>query len=349
MKMTPLVVLFGSTLILFSVIIANVFMPVFLVPAKPSVNAVPYTPLELRGREVYIANGCVYCHTQNVRPMDWGEGSGQASQPGDYAYDSPNLFGQHRTGPDLAREGGYHTDDWHWAHFEDPRYTRPQSLMPSFKFIKGEDRIALIAYIQCLGGRTSQARAAEQRALKATLIKYYQLGPAQNVAYLNSTLPKGWLEMPNPEPVTQGAVERGRAVYVAYCVGCHGGNGDGRGAAKPYLNPPPMDFTLLQASGANPSTAEPGYKYDYKTNRVSVLNNGAIYYAVLNGLPGSAMPAFKGQLESEKSGMSATISGGRLWAGSSSRPRVNIRRLARPTPQPKLSRFGPICRSSNLR
>jgi cytochrome c oxidase cbb3-type subunit 2/cytochrome c oxidase cbb3-type subunit I/II len=101
--------------------------------------------------------------------------------------------------------------------------------------------------------------------------------------------------MPNPEPVTRGSVERGRTLYVAYCVGCHGAAGDGRGAAKPYLDPPPMDFTLLQASGARPNAA-----FSTTRNRVSPLNNGIIYYAVLNGIPGSAMPAFKGQLESEK-------------------------------------------------
>ena len=106
--------------------------------------------------------------------------------------------------------------------------------------------------------------------------------------------------MPNPVPLTEGSVERGRVVYVAQCIGCHGEYGDGRGAARPYLNPPPMDFTLLQASAADPDTPQRGYHYDYGTNKVSMINNGAIYFAVLYGFPGSAMPQFKGQLESEK-------------------------------------------------
>jgi len=170
--------------------------------------------------------------------------------------------------------------------------------MPSFKYIKGHDRVALIAYIQCLGGKRGIARAQQQATLKRELISYYLKGPAKNVAHLNSTLPSQWLTMPNPVPVTEGSVERGRAVYQAYCIGCHGDFGDGRGSAKPYLNPPPMDFALNQASGANPSI--PGWHYDSAKNSVSSLNNGAIYFAVLYGLPGSAMPAFKGQLESEK-------------------------------------------------
>ena len=299
MKMSPFVIGVGATAVLASVVIANVLMPAWLFRPQPSPNAAPYTAEELRGRELYIENGCLYCHSQDTGPQDWGMGSGLSAEPGDYAYDSPHLIGSERNGPDLMREGGYHTDDWHWAHFEDPRYTRPQSFMPSFKFIQGKDRAALIAYMQCLGGKAGRARAAEQAADKTVLISYYNKGVSDNVAFLNSTLPAEWLTMPNPVPATVGSIGRGKVVYEAYCIGCHGENGDGRGPARPYLNPPPMDFTLLQASGATPNGSNIGH-YDFKSNKVSVINNGAIYFAVLYGLPGSAMPQFKGQLESEK-------------------------------------------------
>src|SRR4051812_13075253 len=146
MKMTPLTVLFGSSLVFFSVVIGNIIMPVEVFHPKPSANAEPYTPLQLEGRAIYVKNGCVYCHSQATRPMDSGMGSGMAAQAGDYAYDSPHLVGSNRNGPDLFREGGYHSDDWHVAHFYDPRYTRPQSFMPSFKYIQGHERDALIAY-----------------------------------------------------------------------------------------------------------------------------------------------------------------------------------------------------------
>jgi len=298
--MTPITVAVGATLIFMSVAVANFLMPAIVFRPPPSANARPYTAQELEGREIYVKNGCVYCHSQDTRPMDWGEGSGFAAQPGDYAYDSPHVVGSERNGPDLLREGGYHTDDWHWAHFENPRYTRPQSFMPSYSYIKGQDRVNLIAYIQCLGGRMGTNRANQQRELKVNLIKYYQKGPGENVAYLNSTFPSDWLTMPNPEPVTKGSVERGRVLYVSYCSGCHGEHGDGRGPAKSYLNPPPMDFTLIQASGASPQGGQPGYHYNYRKNQVSAISNGAIYYAVLYGIPGSAMPQFKGQLPSEK-------------------------------------------------
>ena len=300
MKMTPLTILFGSFLVVFTVVIAIALVPVIVFNPPASPNAHQYTAQELRGRDIYVQNGCVYCHSQDTRPMDWGEGSGLAAQPGDYAYDSPHLVGSSRNGPDLMREGGYHPDDWHWAHFQNPRYTRPQSFMPSFSYIRGTDRVNLIAYIQCLGGKDGIKRANQQRQLKVNLIKYYQKGPAENLPYLNSTLPSSWLVMPNPEPVTIGSVERGRVLYVAYCAGCHGEHGDGRGPSKPYLSPPPMDFTLVQASGANPQGGQLGYHYDYRKNEVSSISNGVIYYVVLYGIPGSAMPQFKGQLPSEK-------------------------------------------------
>lgn len=301
MKMTPLVVLIGSTIILFSVIIVNVILPVQVFHPTPTANARPYTPLELAGREVYVRNGCVYCHSQDTRPMDWGEGSGEAAQPGDYAYDSPHLIGSSRNGPDLFREGGYHSDDWHVAHFHNPRFTRPQSFMPSFSYIQGQDLNALIAYVQCLGGKEGVSRAEQQRQLKVNLIKYYQKGPAENIIYLQSTFPSGWItQIPNPVPPTSGSIERGRVIYVSYCAGCHGEAGDGRGPAKRFLNPPPMDFTQVQASGANTQPGQPGYRFSPRKNEVSPISQGAIYYAVLYGIPGSAMPQFKSQLESEK-------------------------------------------------
>jgi cytochrome c oxidase cbb3-type subunit 2 len=300
MKMTPFVIGVGSTLVLLSVVLANVVMPAWVFRPTPTANATPYTAQELRGRELYIENGCLYCHSQDTGPADWGMGSGMSAEPGDYAYDSPHLIGSERNGPDLFREGGYHTDDWHWAHFEDPRYTRPQSFMPSFKFIRGQDRRDLISYMQCLGGKAGRSRAAEQARDKLVLISYYNMGISDNVAYLNSTLPAEWLTMPNPVPVTIGSVGRGKVIYEAYCIGCHGENGDGRGQAKPYLNPPPMDFTLMQATGSVPNGKGLPHSYSYLGNKVSEINNGAIYFAVLYGLPGSAMPQFKGQLESEK-------------------------------------------------
>src|SRR5579875_3338038 len=107
MNMTPVTVFLGATMVIFTVIIANCILPPQVFRPAPSANARPYTKLELEGRRIYAQNGCLYCHSQDTRPMDWGEGSGMASQPGDYAYDSPHFVGSERNGPGLMHEGGY--------------------------------------------------------------------------------------------------------------------------------------------------------------------------------------------------------------------------------------------------
>jgi cytochrome c oxidase cbb3-type subunit I/II len=97
-------------------------------------DASDYTPLEVRGRGVYIREGCWYCHSQYVRPVT-GETRrwGPVSQAGEYAFDQPHLFGTRRIGPDLTRVGLKYADEWHLAHFWDPRMLSPDSIMPSFR------------------------------------------------------------------------------------------------------------------------------------------------------------------------------------------------------------------------
>jgi len=95
-----------------------------------------YTETEAAGRDVYAKQICWHCHSQFVRPVNdenlrWGP----VSQAGESMVDRPHLFGTRRIGPDLAREGLRRIDDWHIAHFYDPRYTVPQSVMPSFPWL----------------------------------------------------------------------------------------------------------------------------------------------------------------------------------------------------------------------
>lgn len=101
----------------------------------------PYTPQQLAGRQVYIANGCLYCHSQQVRDpafttdVDRGWGS-RATVPGDYVYDKPHLLGTMRTGPDLINVGQRLPDaDWHLIHLYDPRALVEWSTMPAFPFL----------------------------------------------------------------------------------------------------------------------------------------------------------------------------------------------------------------------
>lgn len=104
------------------------------VPVISSVK--PYTPLELEGRDIYIREGCVSCHSQMVRPFrSEVERYGEYSKAGEYVYDHPFLWGSKRTGPDLLRVGRKYSDSWHLNHFYDPQSISPGSIMPAYKWL----------------------------------------------------------------------------------------------------------------------------------------------------------------------------------------------------------------------
>jgi cytochrome c oxidase cbb3-type subunit 2 len=100
---------------------------------------VPYTALEVEGRDVYIREGCYNCHSQMVRPLrSETERYGHYSVAGESVYDHPFQFGSKRTGPDLARVGGRYTNSWHRIHLINPRDVVPESNMPGFAWLDEE-------------------------------------------------------------------------------------------------------------------------------------------------------------------------------------------------------------------
>ncbi|MCG8440672.1 MAG: cytochrome-c oxidase, cbb3-type subunit II [Caulobacterales bacterium] len=100
----------------------------------------PYSPLELKGREIYIREGCYVCHSQMVRPLrDEVERYGHYSLAAESMYDHPFQWGSKRTGPDLARVGGKYSDEWHQIHMRDPRAVVPESIMPPYAFLEEAD------------------------------------------------------------------------------------------------------------------------------------------------------------------------------------------------------------------
>ena len=103
----------------------------------PTIESVkPYTPLEVVGRDIYIREGCVGCHSQMIRPFRAEvERYGEYSKSGEYVYDHPFLWGSKRTGPDLHRVGGKYSDNWHFNHMYDPQSTSPGSIMPGYKWL----------------------------------------------------------------------------------------------------------------------------------------------------------------------------------------------------------------------
>src|SRR5690554_353723 len=100
----------------------------------------PYTPLEVEGRDIYIREGCVGCHSQMVRPLRFEtERYGEYSKAGEFVYDHPFLWGSKRTGPDLAREGGLRSDSWHYTHMIIPKQISPGSIMPAYPWLADDD------------------------------------------------------------------------------------------------------------------------------------------------------------------------------------------------------------------
>ncbi len=113
-------------------------VPTIMVKSNiPTIASVkPYTPLELQGRDLYIREGCVGCHSQMIRPFRSEVARyGDYSKAGEYVYDHPFLWGSKRTGPDLHREGGKYNDNWHFNHMWDPRSTSPGSIMPAYTWL----------------------------------------------------------------------------------------------------------------------------------------------------------------------------------------------------------------------
>jgi len=278
-KMTITLILFGSLIIFASVLFVAFLLPWSTMSDQPSEIFRPRTPVEEEGRAVYIQNGCTYCHTQFVRYVDWGLGAERIARAGDYIHDQPHLLGSERTGPDLSQEGGEHPDDWHMAHFANPRFVRPESIMPSWEFLGVERIKPLIAYKQSLGYRDADFRVERQRYWKKKSTEAYQSGPNGNVAWLHDMVPEPWRKLPNPHPSTAVDLKRGHRIYQSFCIGCHGPIGDGMGPAQPFLYPPPLNFTILKGRG---------------------ISGGILYYQIMNGITGTAMPYFKRELESEK-------------------------------------------------
>lgn len=277
--MTPRVIVFGGTFILAAIVFVVVYFPWATRIERPSKIYRLRSPEEAKGRTLYIANGCSYCHSQSIRAIDWGLGAERIAQAGDYVGDRPILLGSERTGPDLSQEGGEHPDDWHLAHFINPRYTRPNSIMPPFEYLGRENIQSLIRYVQFLGMKQADRRMERQAFWKKEAIKAYESGPQSNVNWLHSHVPKGWRNIPNPYPTTEAGLVRGHKTYQAFCIGCHGPVGDGMGPAQPHIYPPPLNFTILKDRG---------------------ISGGILYYQIMNGITGTAMPYFKRELESQK-------------------------------------------------
>jgi cytochrome c oxidase cbb3-type subunit I/II len=133
-----------TSLALVAILIGGIIemVPTFLIKSNiPTIASVkPYTPLELHGRDIYIREGCVSCHSQMIRPFRsevqrYDPKDGEYSKAGEYVYDHPFLWGSKRTGPDLHRTGGKYADSWHYRHMLTPGEVSTGSIMPAYPWL----------------------------------------------------------------------------------------------------------------------------------------------------------------------------------------------------------------------
>ncbi len=147
-------------------------IPLWLVKQNvPTIASVkPYSSLELLGRDIYIREGCLGCHSQMIRPFrSETERYGEYSKAGEFVYDHPFTWGSKRTGPDLHREGGKYPDAWHYNHMDDPRSTSPGSVMPRYPWL----------LTQKLDTTPLPARIKALRSVGVPYPDGYENGPAQ--------------------------------------------------------------------------------------------------------------------------------------------------------------------------
>ncbi|NNF33072.1 MAG: cytochrome-c oxidase, cbb3-type subunit I [Saprospiraceae bacterium] len=137
----PVQMLIASTVLVLIGGLVEIFPMMMIDSNVPKIESVkPYTPLELEGRDIYIKEGCVSCHSQMVRPFrSETERYGDYSKSGEFVYDRPFLWGSKRTGPDLHRVGGKYPDSWHYNHMLDPESMSPGSIMPPYPWLMSRD------------------------------------------------------------------------------------------------------------------------------------------------------------------------------------------------------------------
>lgn len=153
---------------------------------EPVAGLQPYTALQLAGRDIYIREGCVGCHSQMIRPFRAEtERYGHYSVAGEFVYDHPFLWGSKRTGPDLHRVGGRFSDEWHRVHLNNPRDVVPESNMPAYPWLArtplaADDLPAKMRALRKLGVPYSDAdiagaiEAVKGRSEQDALVAYLQ-------------------------------------------------------------------------------------------------------------------------------------------------------------------------------
>lgn len=216
----------GPTVVYAALALLMGVLPGFMLSGTPPGPGVePLSALQAEGRAVYVANGCSYCHTQQVRPLPQDKVYGRPSAPGDFAYQTPELLGSERTGPDLTNVGARQSSEvWQYIHLYNPRAVVPESVMPAFDWMfrvvdkapSGVNAIALPKAFAPPEGVVIPGPDAQ--ALLAYLLSLKQ--PALRSAAVTDA---------------DSSAANGGALFTAHCAACHQANGEGLPGAFPPL------------------------------------------------------------------------------------------------------------------
>jgi cytochrome c oxidase cbb3-type subunit 2 len=226
-------------------------------PPGPGVE--PLTPLQAEGRDVYVANGCSYCHTQQVRPLPQDKIFGRPSAPGDFFFQTPELLGSERTGPDLTNTGVRQPSTvWQFIHLYNPRAVVPESIMPGFEWMfyvveqapPGTTPVPLPkAYAPERGvvvpDHRAEALVAYLLSLKQPALPDASSSDSGGAAPgASSPPPAGTSVAPGASPAPSagappaaagGDAAKGKALFTANCAACHQASGEGLPGAFPPL------------------------------------------------------------------------------------------------------------------
>lgn len=239
----------GSTLVYLGLALLMGVLPgIALSQTPPGPGVKPLTAIEAEGREAYVANGCSYCHTQQVRPLDQDKVFGRPSAPGDFAYQTPELLGSERTGPDLTNIGTRQPSDvWQYIHLYNPRAVVPESIMPSFAWLfdvidkpaKGVTVVPLPAAFAPAKGVVVASRKAQALLAYLLSLKQAPLTTAEGAATpaasaAPAAVPSPTTQVPATSVVAYDAA-KGKQLFTDKCAVCHQAGGTGLPGAFPPL------------------------------------------------------------------------------------------------------------------
>ena len=250
--MNKLLLIAGGSTLVYGVLamLMGVLPGIELSKTPPGPGVEPLTSLQAQGRDVYVANGCSYCHTQQVRPLPQDTVFGRPSAPGDFAYQTPELLGSQRTGPDLTNVGERQPSTvWQYIHLYNPRAVVPQSVMPAFSWMfevvdqapPGLTPVTLPKLYAPTQGVVvprleAQALIAYLLALKQPALAGDAGTPA---ATANLTGSAG--TPPSSAPSSQGYdAAKGQSLFTQTCAACHQATGEGLPGAFPPLKGNPV-------------------------------------------------------------------------------------------------------------